>query len=148
MTESVAEGVPAPRENARLEGQEAAERRLLSAWTSGRLPHAWLLSGARGVGKATLAFRFARFVLSGGGDGGLFGQDPDDLHLPPDSEVFRRVAAAGHADLMTVERAVDEKTGRLRKEIVVGNVRKVGDFLHLTAGEGAGGWSSSTAPKT
>ena len=138
MTGGSAEGVPAPRENAALQGQEAAERRLLSAWTSRRLPHAWLLSGPRGVGKATLAFRFARFVLSGGGSGGLFGDVPGDLHLPPDDEIFRRVAAGGHADLMTVERSLDEKTGRQRKEIVVKDVRKVSDFLHLTALEG--GW--------
>jgi DNA polymerase-3 subunit delta' len=69
--------IPAPRANPDLVGHEAAESALLRLFQSGRLPHALLLSGPRGIGKATLAFRFARFVLaSGAGEGapgGLFG---------------------------------------------------------------------------
>ena len=60
----------APRCNPDLVGHEAAEARLLEAWTSGRMHHAWLINGPRGIGKATLAYRMARFVLSGGGEGG------------------------------------------------------------------------------
>jgi len=130
---------PPPRANAALLGQGAAEATLLEAFRSGRLPHAWLLTGPRGIGKATLAFRFARFLLAGGGDGGgLFGEEPRDLALDPADEVFRRVASGGHPDLLSVERMVDEKSGKLRREIVVKDVRSVGSFLHKTAGEG--GW--------
>ncbi|HXD43882.1 MAG TPA: XRE family transcriptional regulator, partial [Pseudolabrys sp.] len=53
---------PSPRENPDLIGQERAEAALLEAYNAGRLPHAWLLTGPRGIGKATLAFRFARFL--------------------------------------------------------------------------------------
>src|SRR5258707_5654588 len=70
---------PLPRENPELVGQGAAERVLLDAWLSGRLPHAWLIAGRPGVGKATLAYRFARFVLREGAgprDAGLFGATP------------------------------------------------------------------------
>jgi DNA polymerase-3 subunit delta' len=127
-----------------LVGQEAAEHTLLEAYRSGRLPHAWLLAGPRGVGKATLAYRLARFLQAGGSEaggseaGGLFGGPPADLALAPDHPVFHRIASGGHPDLLTVERGFNEKTGRLRGEIVVEDVRSVADFLHMTPAQG--GW--------
>ena len=60
------DGPPSPRENPHLAGHEKAEQTLLQAYNSGRLPHAWLITGPPGIGKATLAFRFARFVLARG----------------------------------------------------------------------------------
>lgn len=128
---------PAPRANADLYGQEAAERALLQAFRSGRMAHAWLLAGPRGIGKATLAYRFARFVLAG--SGGLLGPSasPAELALSRDHPVFRQVAAGAHVDLVTVERTPDER-GRMRSEIVVEDARAVADFLHLTPAEG--GW--------
>ncbi len=134
-------GASAPRANPDLIGQEAAEAAMLAAWRSGRMPHAWLIGGPRGVGKATLAYRFARFALAGGGDAadGLFGASAiDTLALPPSHPVFRRVAAGGHADLVAVERQINPETKKLRGEIVVDDVRDVGQFLHLTPVEG--GW--------
>ncbi|MGE5505704.1 MAG: DNA polymerase III subunit delta' [Actinomycetota bacterium] len=129
-----------PRDTADLLGHEPAERVLLDAWTSGRMAHAWLICGPQGIGKATLAYRFARFVLSGGGEGGgLFGDGPTDLNLRPDHPVFRRVAAGGHADLKVVERGyTDDKKTKLRTEIVIDDVRGVGGFMALTPAEG--GW--------
>jgi DNA polymerase-3 subunit delta' len=56
----------------------------------------------------------------------------------PDDPVFRRIAAGTHAGLMTVERSADEKTKRMRRDIVVDEVREVTQFLRRTAGEG--GW--------
>ena len=134
-------GAPAPRANPDLIGQEAAESAMLAAWRSGRMPHAWLIGGPRGVGKATLAYRFARFALAGGGEAadGLFGASAiDTLAIAPSHPVFRRVAAGGHADLSTVERQINPDTKKLRGEIVVDDVRDVGRFLHLTPVEG--GW--------
>jgi DNA polymerase-3 subunit delta' len=153
---------PAPRANPDLLGHEAAESALLRLFQSGRLPHALLLSGPRGIGKATLAFRFARYVLANGivlanavalvngagegAPGGLFGVDGTDpgdigesgLEISPDSGVFRRVASGGHADLLTVERAYDPRRRRLRGEIIVEDTREIGTFLRLTPAEG--GW--------
>lgn len=133
-----------PRRNPDLTGHEEAERILLEAWNSGRLPHAWLIGGAPGIGKATLAYRFARFVLAQGdgqsSGGGLFGEPakPDSLRLDPEHPVFRRVGSAGHADLLTVERQRDEKRDRLKRDIAVDDVRKIGPFLRRTSAEG--GW--------
>lgn len=135
----------APRHARTLFGHEAAEKTLLDAWTSGRLPHAWLLTGPKGVGKATLAFRFARFLLANGpasaADTGpsLFGDAPvlpDNIAVADDHPVFSRVASAGHADLITVERSWDEKGDRWRGDIVVQDVRAVIDRFGKTAAEG------------
>ena len=141
MTESE-DGRDYPRQTAELVGHADAERVLLDAWSSGRLPHAWLISGPRGIGKATLAYRFARFVLANSetepASGGLFGAAPAprDLTIDPGSPLFRRIAAGGHADFLSIERSVNEKTGKLRGEIPVEDARQIGSFFSLTAAEG------------
>jgi DNA polymerase-3 subunit delta' len=129
--------VPLPRERTTLVGHKEADQTLLQAYQSGRLPHAWLISGPRGIGKATLAYRFARFLLNGGGEGGLFG-GPTDLSVPPESSVIKRVTAQAHPDLRVVERSINERTGKLRNEIVVDDVRDLSHFLRLTPSDG--GW--------
>ena len=123
---------PDPRANPLLLGHEAAERTLLDAMHLGRMHHAWLITGPEGIGKATLAFRFARRLLAGQGNAA------DSLALDPTHPVFRRVAASGHADLITIERAIDERTKRLRRDIAVKDVREINGFMALTPAEG--GW--------
>ncbi len=122
------EPVPEPRATHVLLGQAEAEREFLHAFDTGRPAHAWLITGRQGIGKATLAFRLARTILSG---------DAPDAH-DPEAALFRRVAAGGHADLLVVERAVDEKSGKRRAEITVDDVRGVREFLSKTPAEG--GW--------
>lgn len=123
--------VPEPRANPLLVGQEAAEAALLGALRAGRMHHAWLLTGPEGVGKATLAFRFARWLLAGAPDG-------TGLALDPAHPVFRRVAACGHADLLTVQRTPGADGRKPRAEIGVDDVRAISAFLRLTPAEG--GW--------
>ena len=85
-----------PRHTPFVIGHEAAERTLLEAWGSGKLPHAWLITGPRGVGKMTMALRFARFLLAHGTapdaepGGGLFGPAP----LPQNLDVEQVLATA------------------------------------------------------
>ena len=122
---------PDPRENFRLYGHTAAQAQILEAMLGGRMHHAWLITGAPGVGKATLAYRFARRLLAGVHPG-------DSLALDPANPVFRRVAVGSHADLLTVEREWDDKKSRLRGEIVVDDARAISAFLRLTPAEG--GW--------
>jgi DNA polymerase-3 subunit delta' len=122
---------PEPRANPLLFGHHAAEATLADAMRSRRMHHAWLITGPSGIGKATLAFRFARRLLAGVAPG-------TSLALDADHPVFRRVAAGSHADLLTIEREWDPKRRRLRGEIVVDDVRRIADFLRLTPAEG--GW--------
>jgi len=136
MTDADEPRILGPRENPVLAGHGDAEAALLRAWQSHRLHHAWLISGPRGIGKATLAFRFARFVLAGGG-GDLLG-GPTALDVAADTPIFRQVASGGHPDLLTIERGYDEKRDRQRSEIIIEDVRDIARFLHLKAA--AGGW--------
>ncbi|MFQ5346276.1 MAG: DNA polymerase III subunit delta' [Rhodothalassiaceae bacterium] len=133
---------PHPRMTPHLEGHEAAERALLAALTGGRLHHAWLFTGPRGIGKATLAYRFARHLLAAGGEAGdsLFGTAAlaqDSLALAVDHPVFQRVAAGSEGNLFVLERGLDPRRGTIRGEIVVDDVRSLGRFFaHTAAGAG------------
>ncbi len=104
---------------------------MLDALRAGRMHHAWLITGPEGVGKATLAYRFARRLLAGQPAGASLVLDPAD-------PVFRRVAAASHADLLTVERVYDDKRKRMKTQIAVEDVRRINGFMSLTPAEG--GW--------
>ena len=133
----------APRRNPALVGHDLAEHALLQMAEGGRMPHAVILGGPRGIGKATLAFRFARWLLARPDPAeapGLFGAalPTTSLALDPGHPVARRISAGGHADLLTVERGWDPKRKKFRDEIVVDDVRAVSNFLRLTSAEG--GW--------
>jgi len=137
------EGAPHPRETPRLIGQRAAEGAFLEAFNAGRLHHGWLITGPRGVGKATLAWAIARFLLAspdpGSDDGGLFGEaapKPDSLAIPADHPVARCVAAGSDPGLFHIARSVNDKTGRLRDRIVAEDVRSLNNFLHLSSTDG------------
>ena len=89
------EGAPHPRETLRLFGQSEAEAAFLEAFNAGRLHHAWLITGPRGLGKATLAWRIARFLLATPEDEGMFAPPPpQSLDIPGDHPV---AVGVGHA---------------------------------------------------
>jgi DNA polymerase III subunit delta' len=127
--------IPDPRTNPDLLGHPEAEATILEAVRAGRMHHAWLITGPEGVGKATLAYRFARRLLAGQPRGEAV---DGSLALDPADPVFRRVAAGSHADLLTIERGFNEKTKRMRTQIAVDDVRRINGFMSLTPAEG--GW--------
>ena len=126
---------PPPWRRDRLLGHETAEKTMLAAHQSGRLHHAWLLAGPRGIGKATLAWRFARFLLAGQAQGGLFGAS-DSLDVPADAPGRSLVDARSHPDLFHLRRTLNPDTGRMRAEIAVDDVRELGAFMHMTPAMG------------
>ncbi len=129
---------PHPRETSVLLGHGEAEQALLEAYRSGRIPHAWLIGGPNGIGKATLAYRMARFVLANPDPTAPAVRKATSLTLPDDDRTLRRIAAQGHPDLLVLERVVNEKTGKLYTVIRVDDVRRTVPFFGSTAGEG--GW--------
>ncbi|HJS60347.1 MAG TPA: DNA polymerase III subunit delta', partial [Pseudolabrys sp.] len=97
-------GVKSPRETTALFGHAEAEKALLDAYKSGRIAHAWLIGGPPGIGKATLAYRMARFVMANPDPQSTAVQNATSLAVAPDHPVARRVAAQAQGDLLTVER--------------------------------------------
>ena len=127
-----------PRETSVLYGHGEAEQALLGAYRSGRFPHAWLIAGPAGIGKATLAYRMARFMLAHPDARAPLVQNAKSLHVEADHPAARRVAAQAHSDLLVLERTINEKTGKLRQDIQVDDVRRTVAFFGSTPGEG--GW--------
>jgi len=125
-----------PWRNHRLVGHELAEKTMLAAQGSGRLHHAWLLTGTRGIGKETLAWRFARYLLAGQQGGGLFGDAADGLEVASDAPGRGLVDARSHPDLFHLRRMLNPDTGRMRLEIAVDDVRDLGSFMHMTPAMG------------
>jgi DNA polymerase-3 subunit delta' len=127
-----------PRQVSELISHAEAEQVMLDAYRSGRMPHAWLIGGPPGIGKATLAYRVARFVLAHPDPAAPEVCNATTLAVPDDHPVAQRIAAQAHPDLLVLERVVNEKTGKLFTVIRVEDVRRTVPFFGSTAGEG--GW--------
>ena len=142
-----AAGPPPPIANPDLFDHAEAEVAFLDSFKTGRLPHAWLISGPSGIGKATLAFRIARFILtrqnSPENSAGLFDDSvnrysPTSLAVDITDPICRRIISGAHADFLCIQPSIDEKTGKRRNEITVDEVREVSSFFSKTPAEG--GW--------
>src|SRR5436190_4379536 len=128
------EGFAHPRERFELLGQDQALARAARALRAGRPPSAWLITGAPGIGKATLAYRIARYLLTyGATEAG-----PEDLSVPENHPAARQVAAGSHPGLLVLKRAINPKTGKLMSVLSVDEIRKLSGFFGMTSG--AGGW--------
>ncbi|HEV7636174.1 MAG TPA: DNA polymerase III subunit delta' [Bradyrhizobium sp.] len=121
-----------PRETTALFGHRDAEKALLNAYRSGRIPHAWMIGGAAGIGKATLAYRMARFVLANRDPSAPDVQHAETLSIDPSNPVARHVAAGAHGGLLTLERSLNDK-GVMRTVITVDETRETIGFFGSTA---------------
>jgi DNA polymerase-3 subunit delta' len=130
------DGVPDPSEALRVFGHDAQVAQLTTAHRAGKLPHALVLAGPRGIGKATLAFQLAHYLLG----------HPDSAGAPeafsqrdPASPLYRQVASAAHPSLLHLTRPQNEKPKdkiTFKTVLTVDEVRRVGRFLSLTAHDG------------
>lgn len=128
------EGFAHPRENFLLLGQDDALKRVSRAIRGGKLPGAWLICGPPGIGKATLAYRIARYLLAFGATGA----GPEDLSVSEKETNARQIAARAHPGLLVLKRVVNPKTGKLTTVLPVDEIRRLSDFFGMTSG--AGGW--------
>jgi DNA polymerase III subunit delta' len=129
------EDTPHPRETYCLFGHAEAEKQLLRSYLRGRLAHAFIIGGPPGIGKATLAWRFARFLLANP-DPAFVAQAASDLFVPKDHSVSRQVAALSHPDLVLLRRAWNADTKRHATQILVDDVRRAIQMFQHAAGRG------------
>lgn len=128
------DGVPEPSETPRLIGHEQAANMLASAYRSGKLPHALILAGPVGIGKATLAFHLAHHLLKNP----ISGQAPTSLAVPdPSSSLFRQIATGAHPSVLHLTRPLNDKTKSFKTVVTVDEIRKVSRFLSLTSHDGS-----------
>tara|TARA_B100000676_G_C18084047_1_gene853546 strand:- start:40 stop:1104 length:1065 start_codon:yes stop_codon:yes gene_type:complete len=127
-----------PRENTVLFGQQGAEQMLLEANNGGRLHHSLLLSGPKGIGKATLAFRFARHLLKPDEEEGLFGptEPPKSFDMSENDPIFRHIAGGSHPSLKVLERRRNPETGKIPRDISVSDIRDLSEFYRMTSTDG------------
>lgn len=132
-TPGILDGAIAPFANTRLFGHNEAEDFLARAYQSGKLHHAILIEGPQGIGKATLAFRFAHHVLSYPEPAGA----PFTLGDPDaNSLIGRQISSGASHNLLHLSRPTDEKTGKVKSFITVEEIRRAGHFFSQTSGTG------------
>ena len=133
-------GAPHPRETTKLFGHAAQEQALLDAWRAGRLPQAVILGGPEGIGKATLAWRLARFIFAYPDPADPRVREATDLSVPPDHPVVSRVASMAQPDVAVLRREWNDKARPPRHftEIRVDDVRKALGLFQMSSG--GGGW--------
>ncbi|AXS40671.1 DNA polymerase III subunit delta' [Breoghania sp. L-A4] len=132
------DGLPLPRQQMRLFGHTEAERELLDSYRSPRMHHAWILGGPKGIGKATLAFRFARFVLANPNRMASQLSLANDLTVDAEHPAARRLAAGAHGDVLHLHRPWDHKAKRFKTQLTIDEVRRTVSFFGSTST--AGGW--------
>ena len=127
------DGAPHPRETAILHGHATVERQLAEMFATGRMHHGWLISGLTGIGKATLAYRFAGHILAKPEERDPAGQS---LDIGPETIAARQVLALSHPGLLLIRRPWDPKGKRFTASIPVDEVRRIRSFVTHTAGGG------------
>ena len=125
---------PHPRRTLSLIGQDAALGIAARAIRGARPPQAWLICGPPGIGKATLAFRIARYLLAHGAKN----SGAEDLSLPANDPDSMQVASGAHPGLLLLQRGINPETGKMMTVLSVGEIRRLAGFFGMTSG--AGGW--------
>ena len=134
------DGVKHPNETSKVFGHDVVTSKFLQAFNRGRLHHAWMLTGPKGIGKATLAYNMAQFLLTQQVSGHhVFKQEiqKNNLEISEKNPILNRIRAGSEPGLYVLRRPVDEKTAKLKNVITVDAVRELRSFFSLsTTGNG------------
>ena len=143
-----------PKDNAYLVGCEEAEKMFLDAWKNNSLHQSWLVSGIKGIGKTTFAYKIARFLLS---DEKEKKEDLSSLDISPESITFRQISKGAHPEFKIIERGYlkterqkivkaikdgnymsDNELGELKRSTVISvdDVRTINEFLSKKSADG------------
>ena len=138
------EGYPHPKLTKTLFGHETQEKEFIDCYKSGKLHHGWLITGAKGIGKATLAWRLARFILTqpikSFYENSLFGETSKQNHTELDDKskdrIETRILAESEPRLSVTRRSFDEKRKKFRSNIRVDEIRRLNSFFSLSVSDG------------
>ena len=133
------DGTNHPRHTKILYGHKTSQLDFLDAFNTNRLHHAWMISGPRGIGKATLGYKISKFILSRNQSSELINNElQNTLDIPLDHPVSKRIDALGEPNLYLVRRIWDEKLKKFKQNITVDEIRKLKNFFNMSATDG--GW--------
>lgn len=121
---------PHPRMTRTLYGHADAEAAFADAIASRRLHHGWLITGEEGIGKATLAYRAARFLLAQEEE---LPANVTSLDLPEEHRAYRQVSNLAHPGLLVIRRAWDNSTKKFKQSIAIDDIRQLRHFLQRTS---------------
>lgn len=134
----ILDGAPHPRDVYQLAGHREAENALLEAFNSARMAQSWILGGRQGIGKATLAWRFARFLMANP-QPPAEGQKPfESLQIDETHPAARRLSAMAYSDVFLLRREWNHQTKKHYTEIRIDDVRRMTARFHQASAEG--GW--------
>ena len=129
------DGIPHPAETLDLIGHQETLDQVLKQYASGRMHHALLLTGLRGIGKATLALRIASHLF----------RYPNPNEAPLElskgeinDPINGKLAARSHPNLLHMTRPWDDKTKKFKTQLTVDVIRKTIPFFGTSRGES--GW--------
>ena len=125
-----------PRENSRLFGHDDVERTLLDAISAGRLHHSLLITGPKGIGKATFAYRLARHLLKPEEEDGLFGppEPATSFDMSEEDPCSDRLQPADTHHLKSW--SVRNPKPKIPRDITVADIRGLSDFYRMTSADG------------
>ncbi len=138
------EGCPHPKDTETLFGHQHAEQEFISCFKSGKLHHGWLITGPKGIGKATFAWRIAKFLLTQPIDRLETNQSFDNSDESQTSEIdenlkktiIARILAGSEPRLAIIRKSFDEKRKTFRASIRVDEVRQLKTFFSLSVSDG------------
>ena len=138
------EGYPHPKLTETLYGHEAQEKEFIDCYKSKKLHHGWLITGSKGIGKATLAWRLAKFILTQPVESlnanNLFGETNKKHHTELDDKskdsIETRILAETEPRLSVTRKSFDEKRKKFRSSIRVDEIRRLNSFFSLSVSDG------------